>query len=110
MASSYLAVGNITRNLHVRVLSSSNDQFSSRDARGKYLKKEAFYLCGNRFGERGDQAKAGEDQLEELGDVGELVEKVSSKNGKRLVDDIYNYTNMKTILGIHNCSRVFACI
>lgn len=70
------------------------------------MKKEAFYLCGNRFGERGDKAKAAKYQLEELGDVGELVEKDTLKNGKRLVDDIYNYTNMKTILGIHSCSRV----
>lgn len=57
-----------------------------------------------------DQAKAAEYQLEELGDVGELVEKVTLKNGKRLVDDIDNYTNLETILGIHTCSRVFACI
>lgn len=69
---------------YVRVLSSWNDQFLLRDARGKYLKKAAFYLCGNRFGERGDQAKGAEYQLEELGDVGELVEKVTLKNGKPL--------------------------
>ncbi|KAL6677343.1 hypothetical protein ACI3LX_003444 [Candidozyma auris] len=54
----------------------------------------------------GDQVKTGKNQLDDLGDVGELVEKDTSKNGKRLVDDIYNYTNMKTILGIHSCSRV----
>lgn len=48
------------------------------------MKKEAFYLCGNRFGERGDKAKAAKYQLEELGDVGELVEKVTLKNGKPL--------------------------
>lgn len=68
----------------VRVFSFLNDQFSLRDVGGKYLKKEAFYLCGNRFGERGDKAKAAKYQLEELGDVGELVEKVTLKNGKPL--------------------------
>lgn len=49
--------------------------------------------------------KAGRNQLDDLGDVGELVEKVTLKNGKPL-DDIDIYTNMETIIGIHRCSRV----
>lgn len=56
---------------------------SNRDARGKYLKKAAFDLCEDRFWERRDQVRAAEDQLEELGGVGEVVEKDTLKNGKR---------------------------
>lgn len=56
---------------------------SNRDARGKYLKKAAFDLCEDRFWERRDQVRIAEDQLEDLGGVGEVVEKDTSKNTKR---------------------------
>lgn len=48
---------------------------SNRDARGKYLKKAAFDLCEDRFWERRDVLRGAEDQLEELGGVGEVIEK-----------------------------------
>lgn len=66
----------------VRVFSFLNDQFSLRDVGGKYLKTTTFYLCGKILWERRDQAKAGRNQLKDLGDVGELVEKDTLKNGK----------------------------
>ncbi|PVH16637.1 uncharacterized protein CXQ87_004932 [Candidozyma duobushaemuli] len=56
---------------------------SNRDARGKYLKKAAFDLCEDRFWERREQVRMAEDQLEELGGVGEVIEKDTSKSGKR---------------------------
>lgn len=56
---------------------------SNRDARGKYLKKAAFDLCEDRFWERRDQVRIAEDQLEDLGGVGEVVEKDTTKTTKR---------------------------
>lgn len=56
---------------------------SNRDARGKYLKKAAFDLCEDRFWERRDVLRASEEQLEEVGGVGEVIEKDASKVVKR---------------------------
>lgn len=56
---------------------------SNREARGKYLKKAAFDLCEDRFWERREQVSIAEDELEELGGVGEVVEKDTSKTTKR---------------------------
>ena len=56
---------------------------SHRDARGKYLKKAAFDLCEDRFWERREQVAIAEDNLEELGGVGEVIEKDTSKSTKR---------------------------
>lgn len=56
---------------------------SNRDARGKYLKKAAFDLCEDRFWERRDQVRIAEDQLEDLGGVGEVIEKDTTKATKR---------------------------
>lgn len=56
---------------------------SNRDARGKYLKKAAFDLCEDRFWERREQVRIAEDQLEDLGGVGEVVEKDTTKTTKR---------------------------
>lgn len=57
---------------------------SNRDARGKYLKKAAFDLCEDRFWERRDQVRIAEDQLEDLGGVGEVIEKdAAMKTTKR---------------------------
>lgn len=56
---------------------------SNRDARGKYLKKAAFDLCEDRFWERRDQVRIAEDQLEDLGGVGEVIEKDTSNTTKR---------------------------
>ncbi|RCK64275.1 Kelch repeat-containing protein 3 [Candida viswanathii] len=52
---------------------------SNKDARGKYLKKAAFDLCEDRFWERREAVAVAEDNLEELGGVGEVVEKDTSK-------------------------------
>lgn len=56
---------------------------SNRDARGKHLKKASFDLCEDRFWERREQVSIAEDNLEELGGVGEVVEKDMSKVTKR---------------------------
>lgn len=56
---------------------------SNRDARGKHLKKAAFDLCEDRFWERREQVSVAEDHLEELGGVGEVVEKDNTKPTKR---------------------------
>lgn len=56
---------------------------SNRDARGKYLKKAAFELCEDRWWERREQVRLAEDRLEELGSVGDVVEKDTSKTTKR---------------------------
>ncbi|KAM9887823.1 hypothetical protein OXX79_013348, partial [Metschnikowia pulcherrima] len=56
---------------------------SNRDARGKYLKKAAFDLCEDRFWERREQVRIAEDQLEEMGGVGEVIEKDASNTSKR---------------------------
>ncbi|CAH6720174.1 kelch repeat-containing protein 3 [[Candida] jaroonii] len=56
---------------------------SNREARGKYLKKAAFDLCEDRFWERREQVSIAEDELEELGGVGEVIEKDTTKTTKR---------------------------
>lgn len=56
---------------------------SNRDSRGKYLKKAAFDLCEDRFWERREQVSIAEDNLEELGGVGEVIQKDTSKTTKR---------------------------
>lgn len=50
---------------------------SNREARGKYLKKAAFDMCEDRFWERREQVSVAEDNLEEMGGVGEVVIKES---------------------------------
>lgn len=52
---------------------------SNRDARGKDLKKAAFDMCEDRFWERREAVSVAEDNLEEMGGVGEVVEKDTSK-------------------------------
>lgn len=54
---------------------------SNRDARGKHLKKAAFDLCEERWWERREQVRILEERLEEMGSVGEVIEK--SERGKR---------------------------
>lgn len=56
---------------------------SNREARGKYLKKAAFDLCEDRFWERREQVRITEDELEQLGGVGEIVEKDLTVKTKR---------------------------
>lgn len=56
---------------------------SHREARGKYLKKIAFELCEDRYWERRQSVSVAEDNLEEMGGVGEVVEKDTSKTTKR---------------------------
>lgn len=56
---------------------------SNRDARGKYLKKAAFDLCEDRFWERREQVSVAEDELEELGGVGEVIEKDTTGQKRR---------------------------
>ncbi|KAK7208195.1 hypothetical protein BZA70DRAFT_39546 [Myxozyma melibiosi] len=43
--------------------------------RGKDLKRDAFELCEERWWERREQIRAAEDQYEELGGIGEIVER-----------------------------------
>lgn len=56
---------------------------SNRDSRGKYLKKASFDLCEGRFWERREQVSISEDALEELGGVGDIIEKDNTKTTKR---------------------------
>ncbi|KAL3231132.1 Kelch repeat-containing protein 3 [Nakaseomyces bracarensis] len=56
---------------------------NNRDARGKHLKKHSFDLCQDRWWERRDQLRIEEDKLEELGAVGGVVERDTSKSSKR---------------------------
>lgn len=56
---------------------------SNREARGKHLKKAAFDLCEDRFWERREVVAISEDNLEEMGGVGEVIEKDTSKPQKR---------------------------
>ena len=56
---------------------------SHREARGKYLKKIAVELCEDRYWERRQSVSVAEDNLEEMGGVGEVVEKDTSKTTKR---------------------------
>ncbi|ODQ77330.1 hypothetical protein BABINDRAFT_163589 [Babjeviella inositovora NRRL Y-12698] len=57
--------------------------FSNREARGKHLKKAAFDMCEGRYWERREQVRITEDELEELGGVGEIVEKDPAKAGSK---------------------------
>lgn len=56
---------------------------SNRDARGKHLKKASFDLCEDRFWERREVVAIAEDNLEELGGVGDVIEKDTTKTTKR---------------------------
>lgn len=56
---------------------------SNRGERGKYLKTAAFNLCEDRFWERREAVSIEEDKLEDLGGVGEIIEKDTSKSSKR---------------------------
>lgn len=56
---------------------------SNRDARGKYLKTAAFDLCEGRFWERREVVSVAEDSLEDLGGVGEVIERDASTKQKR---------------------------
>lgn len=56
---------------------------SNRDARGKHLKKASFDMCEDRFWERREAVSIAEDNLEELGGVGDVIEKDTSKTTKR---------------------------
>ncbi|CAI5757132.1 unnamed protein product [Candida verbasci] len=53
------------------------------ELRGKYLKKAAFDLCENRFWERREAVAVAEEDLEELGGVGDVIEKDLTKTTKR---------------------------
>ncbi|KAK9429177.1 hypothetical protein V1505DRAFT_178164 [Lipomyces doorenjongii] len=57
----------------------SNNKDGSK--RAKELKRDAFELCEERWWERWEEVRAQEDQLEELGGIGEIVER-ESKTGK----------------------------
>jgi len=52
---------------------------NNRDARGKHLKKKSFDLCQDRWWERREQIRIEEDKFEELGGVGEVIEKDTTK-------------------------------
>lgn len=56
---------------------------SNREARGKHLKKASFDMCEDRFWERREAVSIAEDNLEELGGVGEVIEKDLTKTTKR---------------------------
>lgn len=56
---------------------------NNRDAKGKHLKKKSFDMCEDRWWERRDQVRIEEDKLEEIGGVGEIIEKDTSKAAKR---------------------------
>ncbi|GMM36025.1 Kel3 protein [Saccharomycopsis crataegensis] len=56
---------------------------SNRDARGKYLKKAAFDLCEDRWWERREQVRISEERMEEMGNVGEVIEKDATQKTKR---------------------------
>ncbi|KAK9371219.1 hypothetical protein V1509DRAFT_613943 [Lipomyces kononenkoae] len=57
----------------------SNNKDGSK--RAKELKRDAFELCEGRWWERWEEVRAQEDQLEELGGIGEIVER-EAKTGK----------------------------
>lgn len=56
---------------------------NNRDARGKHLKKKSFDFCQDRWWERREQLRLEEDKLEELGGIGEVIQKDTSKTTKR---------------------------
>lgn len=51
---------------------------NNKHVRGKHLKKKSFDLCEDRWWERRDQVRIEEDKLEELGVVGNVIEKDTS--------------------------------
>ncbi|CCF56946.1 hypothetical protein KAFR_0B06500 [Kazachstania africana CBS 2517] len=52
---------------------------NNRHTRGKLLKQKSFELCQDRWWERRDQISIEEDKLEEIGVVGDVVERDTSK-------------------------------
>ncbi|CAR28290.1 hypothetical protein ZYGR_0R00230 [Zygosaccharomyces rouxii] len=56
---------------------------NNRDARGKHLKQKSFDLCQDRWWERRDQVRIEEDKMEELGGVGDIVERNPAQKTKR---------------------------
>ncbi|SJM88587.1 related to Kelch repeat-containing protein 3 [Zygosaccharomyces bailii] len=56
---------------------------NNRDAKGKHLKKNSFDLCQDRWWERRDQVRFEEDKLEEMGGVGDVIEKDLAQKTKR---------------------------
>lgn len=56
---------------------------NNRDAKGKHLKTKSFEICESRWWERRDQVRIEEDKMEELGGVGEIVERDNTKKTKR---------------------------
>ncbi|AAS51243.1 ACR016Wp [Eremothecium gossypii ATCC 10895] len=61
----------------------TNKHNTRSDAKGKHLKKHSFDLCQERWWERREQVRIEEDKLEELGGVGEVIEKDFTKPTKR---------------------------
>ncbi|ANB15158.1 Kel3p [Sugiyamaella lignohabitans] len=56
---------------------------NNKDARGKDLKKVAFDLAEDRWWERREEVRVAEDKYEEMGGVGEVIERdASSRTGK----------------------------
>lgn len=56
---------------------------NNKDAKGKHLKTKSFEICESRWWERRDQVRIEEDRLEELGGVGDIIEKNSTNTTKR---------------------------
>ncbi|CCD26843.1 Kel3p NDAI_0I02750 [Naumovozyma dairenensis CBS 421] len=56
---------------------------NNKHVRGKHLKKKSFELCEDRWWERRDQIRIEEDKLEELGVVGDVIEKDTSKGASK---------------------------
>ncbi|CCE65598.1 hypothetical protein TPHA_0M00200 [Tetrapisispora phaffii CBS 4417] len=73
------------RNFYVRTGASFLEWAISNNkhTRGKHLKTKSFELCQDRWWERRDQVRIEEDKLEELGGVGEVIEKDTTKSTKR---------------------------
>lgn len=55
---------------------------NNKDARGKELKRIAFELSEDRWWERREEVRIAEDQMEELGGVGDIIEKDQSNRVK----------------------------
>lgn len=56
---------------------------NNRHVKGKHLKTKSFEICESRWWERRDQVRLEEDKLEELGGVGEIIERDTTKTKKR---------------------------
>ncbi|UCS18768.1 uncharacterized protein HLK63_A00913 [Nakaseomyces glabratus] len=56
---------------------------NNKNAKGKHLKKHSFDLCQERWWERRDQLRIEEDKLEEIGGVGDIIERDKSASSKR---------------------------